>query len=486
MLGPGRYLLGITEIALLVGFAWLAASRVRSRLVPRLEGAPAHLATAVLALALLVWMAELLGTVSLFEPVPYLVAVVGVGLALRVTIQEAPTTPSASDVVGASWIVTAGALVVAVIAAIHFAGGVETRLGTGMTGFDSHLVPRAVRGGVLPEREYLGPALHRAAVPGLVLPGERGNLHGVGMLAFGRDVLSPLLNLGWFVGCLAPAGASGGRTGWRRGRWPLERSRSASRRCRIRRERRGTTSSGSSSCSRRWLSRSTAGWVGGRGSGRCRLARSLSSGSRRDLPPGRSSTSCSRRLSWCSGWERSRRAERERAHSASRPWRRWPVAATGTCAISFTPATRCPGSTTSARSHCRRPTRHWAAAKLTASSAISPTAAVWSDWFLPGLHDGLWILWPLLLVAALAGPGPLPQVRPLSPCSRVAGAGRPRRRARLAGRTDLRLRPGGHAPRLRVRPALPRPGPRPRPRFAARDASLALTPVGGAIVLWDA
>ena len=29
--------------------------------------------------------------------------------------------------------------------------------------------------------------------------------------------------------------------------------------------------------------------------------------------------------------------------------------------------------------------------------------AVWSDWFLPGLHDGLWVIWPLLGVAALAG-----------------------------------------------------------------------------------
>ncbi len=28
---------------------------------------------------------------------------------------------------------------------------------------------------------------------------------------------------------------------------------------------------------------------------------------------------------------------------------------------------------------------------------------VWSDWFLPGLHDGLWIVWPLLGAAALAG-----------------------------------------------------------------------------------
>ncbi|HEX2708245.1 MAG TPA: hypothetical protein VHM66_09600, partial [Solirubrobacterales bacterium] len=29
--------------------------------------------------------------------------------------------------------------------------------------------------------------------------------------------------------------------------------------------------------------------------------------------------------------------------------------------------------------------------------------SVWSDWFLPGLHHGFWIVWPLLAAAALAG-----------------------------------------------------------------------------------
>ena len=28
---------------------------------------------------------------------------------------------------------------------------------------------------------------------------------------------------------------------------------------------------------------------------------------------------------------------------------------------------------------------------------------VWSDWFFPGLHQALWIVWPLLAAAALAG-----------------------------------------------------------------------------------
>ena len=50
---------------------------------------------------------------------------------------------------------------------------------------------------------------------------------------------------------------------------------------------------------------------------------------------------------------------------------------------------------------------------------------------------------------------------------RVAGAGRPGGRTRLAHRADLGLRPRRHAARLRVRPPLPRPGPGPRPRAAS-------------------
>jgi hypothetical protein len=46
--------------------------------------------------------------------------------------------------------------------------------------------------------------------------------------------------------------------------------------------------------------------------------------------------------------------------------------------------------------------------------------AVWSDWFLPGLHDGLTALWPLLLFSALAGLA-LCLGRRADPALRVAG-----------------------------------------------------------------
>jgi hypothetical protein len=46
--------------------------------------------------------------------------------------------------------------------------------------------------------------------------------------------------------------------------------------------------------------------------------------------------------------------------------------------------------------------------------------AVWSDWFLPGLHDGLTIFWPLLLLAAFTGLA-LCLGRRADPALRVAG-----------------------------------------------------------------
>jgi hypothetical protein len=240
VLGPGRYLLGVAEIAALLGFAWLGASRVRSRLLPRPRGAPAHLATSVLALALLIWVAEILGTVSLFKPVPYLlgIAVAGVGIwaldrgacrrggvsspsfaPLRRkgrgrAADQAPGSeasgrrmtphPGATRTGDVSW-TTLASLAVAAIAAIHFAGGVRLRLSTGMTGFDSTWYHGPFAAGFFQSGNTID--LHFIAPQFLAwfYPANGEIFHAVGMLAFGRDLLSPLLNLGWFVGCLVAA-----------------------------------------------------------------------------------------------------------------------------------------------------------------------------------------------------------------------------------------------------------------------------------------
>jgi len=94
MLDLPRYLLGVVEVAALVGFATLGAAALRARLLPALTGAPAHLAAGVLALALLILPAELLGSFGLFEPVPYLVGVAAVGVVVCVSVGGGRGCPS--------------------------------------------------------------------------------------------------------------------------------------------------------------------------------------------------------------------------------------------------------------------------------------------------------------------------------------------------------------------------------------------------------
>ncbi len=95
MLGLGRYLLGVVELGLIVGFAWLGAASVRRRLVSELGGVPGQLATAVLVIAGLLWIAEVLGTVGWFKAGAYLASVIVVGAGLWLLVGGRRGGPSA-------------------------------------------------------------------------------------------------------------------------------------------------------------------------------------------------------------------------------------------------------------------------------------------------------------------------------------------------------------------------------------------------------
>jgi hypothetical protein len=215
MLGPGRYLLGVLEIAALLGFAGLGGWAVRCRFLPRLTGLAGALASAVLALALLIWSAEGLGSLGIWTPGTYLALVAALGLGMwtllgRVARGEGveddrarrPPPPVTGPARRGVDVPTLIALVVAAIAVVHFATGVKTRLSTGMTGFDSTWYHGPFAAGFFQSGDTWD--LHFIAPQFLAwfYPANGEILHAAGMLAFGRDVLSPLLNLGWFVGCL--------------------------------------------------------------------------------------------------------------------------------------------------------------------------------------------------------------------------------------------------------------------------------------------
>ncbi len=218
MLGVGRYLLGVAEIALIVSSAWLGATGLRHRALSGVDGAPAHLATTVIALAILLWAGELLGAFGLFKPLPYLLWVVAIGFGSwaltrgwrggwggrgrTVDRPQRPPIPHDRTRGQSVGVLTVIALAIAVIAVVHFALDVKPKLSTGMTGFDSTWYHGPFAAGFFQSGDTWG--LHFIAPQFLAwfYPANSELFHGVGMLAFDRDILSPLLNLGWFVGCL--------------------------------------------------------------------------------------------------------------------------------------------------------------------------------------------------------------------------------------------------------------------------------------------
>jgi hypothetical protein len=92
-----------------------------------------------------------------------------------------------------------------VVAVLKFGMEVEPKLSTGMTGFDSTWYHGPFAAGFFQSGDTW--SLHFIAPQFLAwfYPANSEIFHAVGMAAFGRDLLSPLLNLGWFVGCLVAA-----------------------------------------------------------------------------------------------------------------------------------------------------------------------------------------------------------------------------------------------------------------------------------------
>ena len=141
---------------------------------------------------------------------------------------------------------------IAGIAIGHFVSGVKLRLGTGMTGFDSTWYHGPFAAGFFQSGNTID--LHFIAPQFLAwfYPANSEVVGAIGMLAFHRDLLSPLLNLGWLLGCLLACWCIG--RPFRVAPWSLALGAIALQRPgprATRRGRRGTTSSGSSSCSPR-------------------------------------------------------------------------------------------------------------------------------------------------------------------------------------------------------------------------------------------
>src|SRR5438067_4140070 len=216
MLSPGRFALGALELAVVAGAAWVGAAALRSHFVPVWRGLVARIADAVIAVSLIVVVAQLLGTFGLLREGIVVFAVAALGVALRLHL----AVPATQKRVGStartdSWrrVSGAGAVVAVAVTVGQWAGRIGSVLDGGITSFDSlhYHLPFAARFAQTGSTAHI--QLITPEFPDAYHHANAELLHSLGMLFFHRDVLSVFLNLGFVALALASAYCLGERWG---------------------------------------------------------------------------------------------------------------------------------------------------------------------------------------------------------------------------------------------------------------------------------
>jgi len=216
VLSLGSYLLGAAQLAVVAFSLGFGAYRLRGRLLPEWEGAPARLVEGVVGVALLIWISEILGTVGLF----YAGVLVGACVLVSGTIALWPAGPVG---VASPTVLGGGAasaprgtpatppppgerlwrllIMVGVIALVvgHWALTTKSALDRGVFNFDSlwYHLPFAVE--MVQSHSVTGMHHVDTVFTNWFYPQNSELLHGVGMLLTGRDLPSLFLNYGWLA-----------------------------------------------------------------------------------------------------------------------------------------------------------------------------------------------------------------------------------------------------------------------------------------------
>jgi hypothetical protein len=204
VLSAGAYLAGAVEIGVVLAALAFGARRVRVALLPGWSGAPALLAEVVLGVSGLICVSEALGTFGGFKRGAVVAGMVVVGLAaglIATRVRDGrPPGPAPAPPAPASWGV-AKAVAIGACAALAAAWMIPTlsTLASGMDRTDSlwyHLPLAAsfAQTGDLGRIYFFDPIFLAS-----FYPANSEVAHAVGMLFFNRDLLSPLINLGWLA-----------------------------------------------------------------------------------------------------------------------------------------------------------------------------------------------------------------------------------------------------------------------------------------------
>jgi hypothetical protein len=217
--GTGDYILGVIGLVGVVLSMAIAGRTARRAALPGWTGAPAVLADAILAVGILVLVAELLGLVGLLDGVLLFVACLIVGggalrlepMLIRAGARVMRGRATARPVSG--WgksedaaerpaphvgrIELGVTVVIALVVAAQWAGPTLLALDRGIYGGDSLWYHLPLAAHIAGTGSITGLLYTDPLYLNWFYPQVSELLHGGGLLLFGNDFLSPLLNLGW-------------------------------------------------------------------------------------------------------------------------------------------------------------------------------------------------------------------------------------------------------------------------------------------------
>ena len=230
MVSAGSYVISALSLLVVGGSIGFTAYRLRHRLVPAWEGAPARLIESIVAIALLIWLGEILGTFGLFYDwifvgASLLIAIAakallpagpvtagresqtsrprvlsqgerGTACSSRAVLDPPPPTPPAEGASWLPWLVTVG-----VIALVFAHWGLTTKqaLDRGIFNFDSLWYHMPYATDMVQSHSVTGLHYTETVFTNWFYPQNSELLHATGILLMHRDTLSLFLNFAFLA-----------------------------------------------------------------------------------------------------------------------------------------------------------------------------------------------------------------------------------------------------------------------------------------------
>lgn len=225
MVSPGAYLLSAVLLAATVVSIGFSAFRLRRQLLPGWQGAPARLVEVVVAVALLIWLCELLGLFGLLYASTLVIesVLLAVGIAAwtgsaisaggggggGIGTGESANPPSDRSRGHSAMSLVAIVVVAAVFA--HWGLYLKDAVDHGISNFDSlssfmPLAARIAQSHSTVGLNYTVPTFNNLA---WLYPQNAELPHAAGILLTGRDTLSLFVNFGWLALALLAAWCAG-------------------------------------------------------------------------------------------------------------------------------------------------------------------------------------------------------------------------------------------------------------------------------------